>query len=89
MKDKRQRLFRMVVHRLSRFPEGGDTIEGITNWWLQCERIEESVDEVAEVLETLVEEGVVERHRMIGGTTFYKINQEAFASKYGVDQPDE
>ncbi|MHC4540699.1 MAG: hypothetical protein ACYS74_13090 [Planctomycetota bacterium] len=69
--EKTEKLARMVLNCLQRHPNAGDTLEGITKWWLETEGIESSVDEVADALETLVEQGVVRIRESGAGKVFY------------------
>lgn len=66
----------MILSYLRRNLKAGDTLEGITKWWLELERIEISVDEVGCVLESLVQRGVIKMHKVKNGPTLYKINHE-------------
>ena len=50
-----------ILRYLRRHPRSGDTIEGISTWWLEYERVEESVDEVRNALEYLVLTGKLKR----------------------------
>jgi hypothetical protein len=64
----------MILRYLRSNPRAGDTLEGITKWWLELERIEGAVDEVAEVCELLVKEGELQKRKGLGGRVFYKTN---------------
>ena len=75
----------MILSYLRENPEAGDTLEGITDWWLRSEMIEESVDEVADVLESLAQRGAIRKHKVEGGTTFYRINGQSCSSKLEAD----
>jgi hypothetical protein len=63
----------LVMDYLQKNLEAGDTLEGIANWWLERERIEQVVDEVAAVLEELVKKGNIQVVRTPGGVSVYKI----------------
>lgn len=76
MNKKQDKISRMIMNYLWKNPEAGDTLEGITRWWLGLERIELSVDEVAKALKRLVEKGIIRAHTTRGSTIFYKINKE-------------
>jgi Fe2+ or Zn2+ uptake regulation protein len=66
---------KIILDYLKKNPEAGDTLEGITRWWLERERIESSVDKVIKALESLVEEGLVKGTKVKGGSIFYKVNK--------------
>jgi len=67
----------MILNYLQKNPDAGDTLEGISKWWLEIERTEISVDEVAEVLESLVQRGLIRVHKVKNGTSIFKINKES------------
>jgi len=75
MTEKEKSFSQMILNYLQRNPEAGDTLEGIVTWWLEQERIERAVDEVAKVLESLVQKGAVRVHKTQNGTSIYKINK--------------
>lgn len=66
----------MILDYLRKNPEAGDTLEGVTRWWLEQESIEISVDKVIKALESLIEKGVIKGQKVKGGSTFYKVNKE-------------
>ena len=59
MEKKTEKISRMILDYLRKNPDAGDTLEGITRWWLNMERIDLSVKEVAQALESLMEQGVI------------------------------
>lgn len=77
--NKKEELAQRIMEYLRKNPDAGDTLEGITNWWLQLERIEQSVDEVLESLEDLVKKGLVVRQDIPGGTAYYKFSKQDIA----------
>ena len=66
----------IILNYLQMNPYAGDTLEGITKWWLELQRIEVSVNEIADVLESLKRKGLIRMYKNKDGTTFYKINKE-------------
>ena len=79
MKEKTEEISRMILDYLRRNPAAGDTLEGIARWWLEFEKIETSVNDVANVLESLVEQGRVRIIERKGGNAAYAIgNQNTF-----------
>ena len=76
MNHEEEKISRMIISYLRRNLEAGDTLEGITKWWLEREKIEHSVDEVANVLEDLTEAGIIKMYESRSGIIFYKINEK-------------
>ena len=75
MVSKKEQISRMILDYLRRNPDAGDTLEGIAKWWLETERIESSVEGVADALESLVEQGLVRVKESRGGNTLYVIGK--------------
>jgi hypothetical protein len=50
----------LIVRYLLKHPEARDSMEGIAEWWLLLQRIEDEVDNVKQALDLLVAEGLVE-----------------------------
>ncbi|MGD2089588.1 MAG: hypothetical protein PVH61_25660 [Candidatus Aminicenantes bacterium] len=69
-------LSRQILDYLQKHPEASDTLEGIAAWWLEQQRIEDLVEEVAEALEILVKKGAITAHKKTDGTTNYKIKKK-------------
>lgn len=70
-----QKTSELLMDYLQKNLEAGDTLEGIANWWLERERIDQVVDEVTAVLENLVQKGTLQVVRTPGGVSVYKIKQ--------------
>ncbi len=77
MNERQKETSKKILDYLQENPDAGDTLEGITRWWLQSECVEQSVDKVAGVLEQLIKEGVVKKQEVKGGRPFYKIGKES------------
>ncbi len=77
MSNTEKDIARMILNYLSRNHDAGDTLKGISRWWLNFERIDITVNEVSAVLETLIKEGKVKRQVTSGDSTIYKICKEA------------
>jgi predicted Zn-ribbon and HTH transcriptional regulator len=75
MKNEKELLSQRIISYLKKHPEAGDTLEGIVTWWLEQERIDRVVDDVADVLRSLEKKGTVLAHRTQAGTTIYKIKR--------------
>ncbi len=63
----------MILNYLRKNPNAGDTLEGMSKWLLDFEKFDIKVDEVLEILETLMREGKVERQVIDGGNPVYRI----------------
>lgn len=66
---------RKIMNYLRKHPDAGDTLEGITKWWLQLEKIDESVKDVSIVIEGLIKKGLVKKEELQGGKAYYKIGK--------------
>jgi hypothetical protein len=75
MKNEKDLLSQRIISYLKKHPKAGDTLEGIVTWWLEQERIDRVVDDVADVLRSLEKKGTVQVHRTQTGTTIYKIKK--------------
>lgn len=75
MTGRKKNFSQMILNYLQKNPGAGDTVEGIVTWWLEQERIERVVDEVAKALESLVQRGAVRVHKTQYGTSIYKIKK--------------
>ena len=73
---KREDISKRILNYLQRNPEAGDTLEGIVNWWLEMERIDFSMNEVEEVLQSLIQKGRIKMYKSRDGATFYRINKK-------------
>lgn len=58
---------------LKKNPDAGDTLEGIAKWWLESEKINKSVEEVAKAIDALIKKGLITRYKGKSGTSLYKI----------------
>lgn len=74
--SKKAALARQILNYLGKYPEAGDTLEGISTWWLEQQRIEHLVEDVADALELLVKKGAVKAHKNTTGLTTYKIKKK-------------
>lgn len=76
MEKKTEKISGMILDYLRKNPDAGDTLEGITRWWLNMERIDFSVKEVAQALESLVQQGAIRIRESESGNIFYRIYKE-------------
>lgn len=68
------RLARAVLLHLARGGQARDTLEGIVQWWLQKERIDQAVESVTRVLDVLVARGLVTECSDASGQRTYSID---------------
>ncbi len=73
MNEDRRDIARKILDYLRKNPDAGDTLEGISRWWVQNECVEQSVDTVAGALETLIMRGLVRKEDIKGGSPLFKI----------------
>ena len=70
-----------ILRYLLKHPEARDSIEGIAEWWVLLQRIEDEVDDVKRALDLLITEGLVEVEEG-GARRIYRLkikNKEALA----------
>lgn len=72
---KTEQVSRMILDYIRRNPGAGDTLEGIARWWLETERIESSLGQVADALEDLMQKGVITARKVQGGQVLYMARQ--------------
>ncbi len=73
MNNTKEDITRMILDYLKKYPSTGDTLEGISKWWLEYERVERSVDEISNALENLNNMGIVTRRDIEGCSPLYRI----------------
>jgi hypothetical protein len=61
MDNNEKTLENTIKSYLQKKKKAGDTLRGITEWWLESERIDKSVDCVTRALENLAQQGIIER----------------------------
>lgn len=61
MDKKQEEISKTILNYLRKNPDAGDTLEGISKWWFNLERIETSVDEVACIVEMLIDKGLIKK----------------------------
>lgn len=76
LNKKKEKISRMILSYLQKNSCAGDTLEGITRWWLGIERIETSVNDVSDALKSLIRKGLIRVYKTKGGTSYYKINDD-------------
>ncbi len=74
--NSKEGVARMILDYLRKNPDAGDSLEGISRWWLNREKIDVTVGEISEILETLIMEGKVRRTKDEGSNSIYKLLEE-------------
>ena len=72
MIKEEQKLSEKILDYLHKHPGAGDTLEGITTWWLDMNTNESSVEKVNHALEILVKKGHIRKRQLQGGVVLYK-----------------
>ncbi len=62
-----------IMKYLQETPYACDTLEGISQFWMEFERVDQSVDAVKNVLDILVEKGTVMKLMRNGNMPIYKL----------------
>ena len=57
-----------------RHPAAADSLDGIARWRLMLQKIDQTVDETAEALRALVQEGLIEEIRSASGAPVFRLN---------------
>lgn len=65
-----------ILTYLRDHPFSGDTVEGVSKWWLLQQRINESIHAVQEVLSHLEKAGLIYERTMPDGRTLYFASAE-------------
>jgi hypothetical protein len=68
-------LAEQILMYLAKNPDAGDTIEGIVQWWLLEQRIENQVAETTRELRMLVDLGLVLEVESAEGRVYYRVNR--------------
>ncbi len=74
MRDE-QKIEYEILNYLSRQPAAKDTFQGIAEWWVLKQRIDEAVEMVSRVLDLLVSKGFVIIKQYRDGNKFFQINE--------------
>ena len=64
-----------IINYLKNRPDGKDTLEGITNWWISMDKGAYAVDEIKAVLNILVEKGELEEIKARKDLFIYRITK--------------
>jgi hypothetical protein len=89
-----ERLAREVLRYLNRHPGASDTIEGIAQWWIAKQRLEDTLVHVQAAVDQLVERHLIEASQGAAGRTSYRLRREAIPpavedGQPGAEHPDQ
>ena len=70
----KSRAARDILSYLSGRPDGQDTLDGITEWWLKGQGSDEHMTLVKEVVADLVTQGRIKRVQLEGQPSYYRIH---------------
>ena len=74
--NRRDQIEELILTYLKRNPDASDTLEGITKWWLEMERINGSVEQVAAACQKLENMGHLKKINNPSGSTLYRSTAE-------------
>ena len=66
-----------IIRYLDAHENAADTLEGVAQWWISRQRIQEALEQVQKALDFLCEEGIVKATPVVGGKILYSLNKEA------------
>ncbi|MEW6110080.1 MAG: hypothetical protein AB1632_13080 [Nitrospirota bacterium] len=72
---KQEEIAQKILTYLASCPEGEDTIEGITNWWLKLNKGRHAQDEIKYALDLLLERGELEETRARKDIFIYRVKK--------------
>ena len=83
-----EKLAREIISYLREHPHSGDSVEGISRWWVMRQRINESIYAVRQVLEHLQGAGLIHERRMADGRSVYFANNNPDLNELDVNHID-
>ena len=69
----RNKISKQILNYLKMHPASADSLEGIADWWLKSESVDQAVDEVAEALEVLIKAGSIKKIKSKNGKMLYRL----------------
>ena len=69
--EERKNVARQILMYLREHPQASDTLEGIAKWWMQNQKLSESLTLIKQALAELETEGEVSERKMPDGRTLY------------------
>lgn len=83
-----EKIAREILSYLREHPHSGDSVEGISLWWVMRQRISESIYAVRQVLEHLQSVGLISERRMADGRSVYFANTNLDTTELDLNQID-
>ena len=83
-----EKIAREILSYLREHPHSGDSVEGISLWWVMRQRISESIYAVRQVLEHLQKAGFISERRMADGRSVYFANNNLDTTEFDLNQID-
>ena len=74
--EKQEKIAKRILDYLRKNPDASDTLEGITRWWLESERIDRAVDDVSEAINVLLKQGLLKKFERSDGNLMFKPDKE-------------
>ncbi len=71
-----KKLEHSILNYLVMQPSAKDTFQGIAEWWIMKEQIDQSVDRISKALEKLVVEGFIVVKEFRDQERYYQLNDE-------------
>jgi hypothetical protein len=68
-------IIQKIIDYLEHRPDGEDTLEGITNWWIRMDKGVYAVDELKAALSILVEKGELDEMKARKDLVTYRITK--------------
>jgi Fe2+ or Zn2+ uptake regulation protein len=75
MASKESNVANQILKYLQTRPQASDTLEGIARWWIQNQRLSESVEVVQQALESLKHDGMIEQQKLPDGRVVYSARE--------------
>lgn len=66
---------RQVLDYLAAMPDEGDTLEGITTWWMKSDKGKHALDELEETLNLMLAERKVEKIHIKKDIVVYRLKK--------------
>jgi hypothetical protein len=66
---------RQVLDYLAARPEEEDTLEGITNWWMNSDKGNRAIDELEDTLNLMLAKGELEKIHVKKDMVLYKVKK--------------
>lgn len=85
MNKRDQEISERIIEYLQKRQYACDTLAGISQFWMEFEKVDQSVDAVKNALDILVEKGAVIKIVRNGNMPIYKIARKVLRKRVGLD----